>query len=511
MATPAERAIAPPEEFNAYLDALVSQLRDEQYQLDTKITELEATIGSLRMAKLDIDKRVEAVEMTRGIAQSGVESTVDQVVAQSEVIAPPAVEVVDTGLSEPPPPPPADPEPETEPETQEPSAEPETGRAEGRKKGAATRQQQLAELRESHAKVVLEITKELGIFTGKRLEAAMQDRVGSKNPASRWVSLTPEVEEVIERHGGMRGPGVFFTHKDYDGPKDFTTARGGEKFVHPGNRKKEASAGDDESSADLQASSAAAASQQSQDESDGAHPLDPDDLLSWAIEQGPDAKFTQKAIAGHFDITFGAAAVVANELVKDGSFRLLGSAGTGGKQYCVSKRPLAEPTEAKVRDAVLATYRDGELFSPQDIIGDRGWDKHIVIQRLRTMAEKSVLNDDSVGEMILFSYKKPDAPGAAAKLDQQRRPAESPSDRTGGGPVAGTGRPAKMSPNKEIQAIVNEATARQGVAEKLGNDHIKITNTVTNKHTTIASTPRSPASIRAYRRKVAAIIPGVRA
>lgn len=83
--------------------------------------------------------------------------------------------------------------------------------------------------------------KELGIFTVKRLAEAF----GMPGPSMNNFIKKMFESDTINRHGGKRGPGVFYTHKAYGGPIDFTIARGGIKYSPGGKQQIEEEIGVD--------------------------------------------------------------------------------------------------------------------------------------------------------------------------------------------------------------------------------------------------------------------------
>lgn len=249
--------------------------------------------------------------------------------------------------------------------------------------------------------------KEVGIFTSKRF----QDHFGLKSTSTHYTA--PLVEKgFLRRHGGKRGPGVFFTHKDYVGPLDLTTARAGVPLRHNA----------------------------------GTAP---------PVTSPPPTR-----------------PPVGNVPTAD-----------------------ARPQMSAVRNAIVGPIREaGKPFSIKELAEPREWNVDVTRYRVQELVRQGKVNDVSVqGGPEIYEYVKPNGPGAAAKLDQARRPRENPATVPRGDHNA-SGRRIRAN-NDKVQQLLDLVYDAGGWAEPAANGHFKCFSKDGKNHIDIAATPRGARTV----------------
>lgn len=153
--------------------------------------------------------------------------------------------------------------------------------------------------------------------------------------------------------------------------------------------------------------------------------------------------------------------------------------------------PQAEQVEAahlaRVRDFVV---KQREPFSPAQVADAVGLPERIVRPCLAALIERNSVEYVGMDDLELYEYSKPTGPGAAAKLDVERRKASSQNGAGASGPVPGTGRRLHSS-HKETDAFCAKAERAGGQVEKAGSGHIAIVNPANGKRFIISATPSS--------------------
>jgi hypothetical protein len=165
------------------------------------------------------------------------------------------------------------------------------------------------------------------------------------------------------------------------------------------------------------------------------------------------------------------------------------------------------PLTAEVRDWVIQ-QEPGELFSAAKVGEENEWPWPVVLARFKELVRLGICEDESpTPDMPLFSYRgKPKEPGAAAKLDMQRRAAEAKANGQGSPPVAGTGVGLRIS-NQAVRKLVADAVkcGAEQPTSLAGNGHIEIK--YKGRRVLIAGTPKSDRSVANDRARVRRIIP----
>jgi hypothetical protein len=495
-----------------FIDAVVSDM-------DSKIAELEELTARLRGARsfLTGEVPVPADLFRSTVAEAPPEPPPPPPPAPPPAPPPPADEEdeeedEDAPVEEPPPPPPPPPADLTREREQRRTT---SGTA---KRSSRSLDQMYAERkaaaeaeRERRKPIIRRWIEEQGIFTGKRLQEAMKEAVGAKLSNGELLSIAEmEVGKDVHRHGGQRGPGVYFTHKDYTGPTDLTTARGGVSFGET-QRQAKRQRGTSKEAADSSAASPPARAPARRRTPEAPPPYQPtkEKVLRWIEQFHSDDMFVTRAVSQQFAKSIPWCEGVLNELAAEG--KLVRHPHSQWK-FTGEREPVLlpedAPTESQVRDLIVSlgtgSYSPHSIITKakqQDVKGSKLWDVVTVRGRMKELCRQGILVDESIGdEMVLYGYRKPSDPGAAAKLDMQRREQEraAPSG-PGADAVPGTGKGLVIT-NQDVRALAAAAMAKGAKVARATNSHYEVS--YDGKKVLISSTPRNKRSVENDRTRI---------
>lgn len=125
-----------------------------------------------------------------------------------------------------------------------------------------------------------------------------------------------------------------------------------------------------------------------------------------------------------------------------------------GPEMPPRQRQTGRPSLEEVRDAVLEARDKGPIAASAIALAMNADQGH-VRRHLVTLKEKGMLAEPDPKDGT-FVYVRPVSMGAAARIDQQRRPREEPVHNGNGGPVAGTGKRPVVT-NPEVRQLISAA------------------------------------------------------
>lgn len=138
----------------------------------------------------------------------------------------------------------------------------------------------------------------------------------------------------------------------------------------------------------------------------------------------------------------------------------------GPSIWYLTERPV---TLEQVRDAALKV-RDGVgRVLPEDVATELKIERHVALHEMQRLVGKDILKFNTFTGA--FTYEKPTGPPVNRPKVKEQLPR---TIKTNGKSVAGTGRAAKLSSDKEVQQIIKVAEALGAQVKKLKNDHISV-------------------------------------
>lgn len=146
------------------------------------------------------------------------------------------------------------------------------------------------------------------------------------------------------------------------------------------------------------------------------------------------------------------------------------------------------PEAAAVRDFAVG---QAEGFTVRQLVDATEIPEERARVELTALLRRGVVEYVGMDDLELYAYVKPQGPGAAAELDR-RRPAEG-SVTHGSVPVAGTGKPMKVS-HSEVAKLVRDAESAGCVVTHASNGHFAV-KTPDGKRLVISATPSNPRSV----------------